>query len=114
FNDTWQFRQNSRYMQSRIDRQETWPGNLNDGGFGTTLSNQAYDRHNKSIAYSLDNQFEGHFSSGAFAHTVLVGASLDRTSFNQDWDAGSDGTINVFDPVWNGKPSAPIPVQNAL
>ncbi|GLO56776.1 ferric siderophore receptor [Pseudomonas putida] len=114
FNDTWQFRQNSRYMQSRIDRQEMWPGSLNNGGFGTTLGNTAYDRYNKSIAYSLDNQFEGHFISGAFDHTFLVGASLDRTSFNQDWDAGDGGTINVFNPVWNGKPSTPLHVQNAL
>lgn len=103
-NDTWQFRQNSRYLQSR----------LNDNGFGSTLGNTAYDRYNKSIAYSLDNQFEGHFTPGAFDHTVLAGLSLDRTSFNQDWDAGNGGTINVFAPVWNGKPSTPSPVQNAL
>lgn len=103
-NDTWQFRQNSRYLQSR----------LNDNGFGSTLGNTAYDRYNKSIAYSLDNQFEGHFTPGAFDHTVLAGLSLDRTSFNQNWDAGNGGTINVFAPVWNGKPSTPSPVQNAL
>lgn len=114
FNETWQFRQNSRYMQSRIDRQEMWPGNLNNGGFGTTLGNTAYDRYNKSIVYSLDNQFEGHFSNGPFEHTLLLGASLDRTSFNQDWDAGNGGSVNVFNPIWNGKPSTPVHVQNAL
>ncbi|MFV3403260.1 TonB-dependent siderophore receptor [Pseudomonas sp. NY15463] len=114
FNDTWQFRQNSRYMQSRIDRQETWPGSLEDGGFGTSMNVQYYDRYNRSIAYSLDNQFEGHFEQGAMEHTVLVGASLDRTSFNQDWDAGVGRLENVFDPVWSGTPSAPFHVQNAL
>ena len=106
-NDTWQFRQNSRYMQSRIDRHEMWPGSLNAGGFGTTLAYTAYDRTNKSIAYSLDNQFEGHFASGDFDHTVLLGASLDRTSFNQNWDAGAGGLINVFDPVWTTRPTTP-------
>jgi iron complex outermembrane receptor protein len=101
-------------MQSRIDRQETWPGSLEDGGFGTSMNVQYYDRYNRSIAYSLDNQFEGHFEQGAMEHTVLVGASLDRTSFNQDWDAGVGRLENVFDPVWSGTPSAPFPVQNAL
>ncbi|MBD9676735.1 TonB-dependent siderophore receptor [Pseudomonas sp. PDM18] len=114
FNDTWQFRQNSRYMQSRIDRREMWPGSLNNGGFGTNVNNTAYDRYNKSMTYSLDNQFEGHFQSGEVANTVLVGASFDRTSFNQDWEAGAGGSVNVFDPVWTTRPTTPIHVQDAL
>jgi iron complex outermembrane receptor protein len=113
-NDTWQFRQNSRVMESNINRQETWPGNLNDRGFGDTLTNIAYDRQNKSIAYSVDNQFEGHFNTGEVENTVLVGASYDRTSFNQDWYAGLGGTINVFDPVYSPtQPSTTQYVQNS-
>lgn len=113
-NDAWQFRQNSRYMQSRIDRREMWPGSLDDSGFGTHLSYTAYDRYNRSMAYSLDNQFEGHFDSGALSTTLLLGASLDRTSFSQDWAAGAGGSVNVFEPVWTATPSTPIQVQNAL
>ncbi|WP_187669226.1 TonB-dependent siderophore receptor [Zestomonas carbonaria] len=113
-NDTWQFRQNSRYLQSRINRQETWPGNLNDRGFGTTLTNTAYDRDNKSITYSLDNQLEGHFDHGGFEHTLLLGAGVDRTSFNQDWDAGFGGVIDAFDPVYPPvKPTMLVHVQNS-
>jgi iron complex outermembrane receptor protein len=114
FNGTWQFRQNSRYMQSRIDRKEIWPSNLNNGGYGTTVTNTAYDRYNKSIAYSLDNQLQADFATGSFEHTWLVGASLDRTSFNQDWNAGSGGTTNVFNPVWVRHPTTPLRVQDAL
>ncbi|MGF0334756.1 TonB-dependent siderophore receptor [Ectopseudomonas toyotomiensis] len=119
FNDDWQFRQNSRYMQSRIQRNEIWPGSLNDGGFGDTVSVTAYDRYNKSITYSLDNQLEGKFDTGALQHTLLVGASFDRTSFSQDWDAGVTGLgvagpINVYDPVWSAEPTTPIAVQNTL
>jgi iron complex outermembrane receptor protein len=113
-NDTWQFRQNSRYMQSRLDRHETWPNNLNNRGFGTTLSSTAYDRDNKSITYSVDNQFEGNFTSGALENTVLLGASYDRTSFNQDWDAGLGGTYNVFNPVFSPvTPNTTQYVQNS-
>ncbi|KAF1068908.1 MAG: Ferrichrome outer membrane transporter/phage receptor [Pseudomonas citronellolis] len=113
-NDTWQFRQNSRYMQSRIDRREMWPGSLNDGGFGTIVNNTAYERYNKSMTYSLDNQFEGRFDAGGMSHTLLFGASLDRTSFNQDWDAGAGGSVDVFDPVWTVNPTTPVHVQDAL
>ena len=113
-NDTWQFRQHSRYMQSRVDRHETWPNNLNQAGFGATLSSTAYDRDNKSVAYSLDNQLEGHFVTGALDNTVLVGASYDRTSFNQDWTAGLGGTYNVFNPVFSAtRPNTSQYVQNS-
>ncbi|SUD77327.1 putative ferrioxamine receptor [Pseudomonas putida] len=102
FNDSWQFRQNSRYLQSRIDRQEMWPGNLNDNGFGSTLGNTAYDRYNKSIAYSLDNQFEGHFTPGALDHTVLAGLSLDRVNSQYRNKAG---TLNAAADMnsWDSK-----------
>ena len=114
FNDDWQFRQNSRYMQSRITRHETWPGDLNNQGFGTQLNMNAYDRYNKSMVYSLDNQLEGKFQLGSLENTLLFGASYDRTSFNQDWDAGFAGTINVYDPVYLRDPTTPQAVQNTL
>ncbi|WP_342653062.1 TonB-dependent siderophore receptor [Pseudomonas sp. F3-2] len=113
-NENWQFRQNSRYMESRLDRHETWPNNLNNGGFGSTLTATYYDRDNKSIAYSVDNQFEGHFTSGALENTLLLGASYDRTSFNQDWAAGFSGPYDVFNPVFPaGTPQMLATVQNS-
>lgn len=114
FNDDWQFRQNSRYMQSRITRHETWPGDLNNQGFGTQLGMYAYDRFNKSMVYSLDNQLEGKFQLGDVDNTVLFGSSYDRISFNQDWDAGFAGTINVYNPVYLREPTTPLAVQNTL
>jgi len=114
FNESWQFRQNSRYMQSRIDRREMWPGNLDNAGFGTNVINTAYDRENRSIAYSLDNQVERNFKLAEVDNTLLVGASLDRTSFNQNWNAGFGGIVNVFDPVYTGSPVTSTAVQNAL
>lgn len=79
-----------------------WPGNLNDNGFGSTLGNTAYDRYNKSIAYSLDNQFEGHFTPGAFDHTVLAGLSLDRVNSQYRNKAG---TLNAAADMncWDSK-----------
>ncbi|MBT2338568.1 MULTISPECIES: TonB-dependent siderophore receptor [Pseudomonas] len=114
FNDDWQFRQNSRYLQSRITRHETWPGSLNNGGFGRRVNVTAYDRFNKSMVYSLDNQLEGKFSTGGLENTLLFGASYDRTSFNQDWNAGVVGPVDIYNPVYLGDPKTPIAVQNTL
>lgn len=112
--DDWQFRQNSRYMQSRITRHETWPGNLNNAGFGTRLNMTAYDRFNKAMVYSLDNQLEDRIQLGELQNTVLFGGSFDRTSFNQDWNAGLVGPIDIYNPVYLGDPRTPIAVQNTL
>ncbi|WP_263143738.1 TonB-dependent siderophore receptor [Pseudomonas sp. RIT-PI-AD] len=114
FNDDWQFRQNSRYMQSRIQRHETWPGSLDEAGYGTLVNMTAYDRYNKSMVYSLDNQLEGKFVAGGLENTLLLGASYDRTSFGQDWDAGFAGRIDVFNPHYAQRPTTPIAVQNTL
>lgn len=114
FNDDWQFRQNSRFMESRIDRHETWPTALNNGGYGTNVTMTAYDRDNESTVYSVDNQLEGKFALGPVDNTLLLGASHDRTAFNQDWDAGFGGVINVFNPVYTRTPTTPVHVQNTL
>ncbi|RLU09958.1 TonB-dependent siderophore receptor, partial [Pseudomonas prosekii] len=98
----------------RIPRHETWPGNLNNGGFGTRLNMTAYDRFNKSMVYSLDNQLEGKFDVGGLQNTVLFGGSFDRTSFNQDWNAGLVGPIDIYNPVYLRDPTTPIAVQNTL
>jgi iron complex outermembrane receptor protein len=114
FNEDWQYRQNSRYLQSRITRHETWPGSLNNAGFGTLLNVTAYDRYNKTMVYSLDNQLEGKFSMGGLDNTLLFGASYDRTTFGQDWDAGFAGRIDVFNPIYPQDPVTSIAVQNTL
>lgn len=117
FNDVWTFRQNSRYLQSRIDRHEIWPGALNQGGFGTTVAVSAYDRQNKSMVYSLDNQLEGKFDTGNFQHTLLFGAGYDRTSYSQDWNANDPRApilVNVFNPVYAGDPTTPLSVADSL
>ena len=45
---------------------------------------------------------------------MLLGASYDRTSFNQDWAAGNGGTYNAFNPVFpSGNPRMLATVQNS-
>lgn len=118
FNDDWQFRQNSRYMQSRIQRNEVWPSSsLSTANYSTTVgTNLARDRYNKSMTYSLDNQLEGKFATGALQHTLLMGLAFDRTSFNQNQDVGVIPLIDYYNPAWGvvGEPTTPIAQGNTL
>ncbi|MFI8744024.1 TonB-dependent siderophore receptor [Pseudomonas sp. NPDC077186] len=118
FNDDWQFRQNSRYLQSRIQRNEVWPSSsLSSADYSSTVgTNLARDRYNKSITYSLDNQVEGKFATGALQHTLLVGLGFDRTSFNQNQDVGIIPLIDYYNPAWGvvGEPTTPIAQGNTL
>lgn len=104
FNDRWDFRQNARYMESRVQRNEIWWQPLNDGGFGTDVMTRAYDRFNEARTLSVDNQLEGTLYSGDFKHNLLFGLSYDRTSWAQEWEAGMGDTINIFDPQWSAEP----------
>ncbi|MBU1331826.1 MAG: TonB-dependent siderophore receptor [Gammaproteobacteria bacterium] len=125
-NDDWQFRQNSRYMQSRIQRNEIWPNAGLSSNYrnpvtqflpgGISYQGLARDRYNKSITYSLDNQLEGKFNTGAFQNTLLLGVSFDRTSFNQDQDVGVISTIDYYNPAWGtvGEPTTPFSQTNTL
>ena len=118
FNDDWQFRQNSRYMQSRIQRNEVWPSSsLSSADYSSTVgTNLARDRYNKSMTYSLDNQLEGNFATGALQHTLLLGLGFDRTSFNQNQDVGIIPLIDYYNPVWGvvGEPTISAAQSNTL
>ncbi|MEQ5837054.1 TonB-dependent siderophore receptor [Marinobacter sp. NFXS9] len=108
FNNDWTFRQNARYTRSLVDRQETWWSFI-DSGYGPYVGTYGRDRGNESRVYSIDNQLVGHVTTGAFDHTVLVGASYDRVSFEQtqyvgDTANGEFQLIDIFDPQYASEP----------
>jgi len=80
FNDTWTFRQNSRYMDLNSEYKgvvidysnpysATVPGELN------RLADHSVE---KQQSFSVDNQLEANFSSGPFEHTLLTGLEYDQ------------------------------------
>lgn len=108
FNDEWAFRQNARYVRSLVKRQETW-WSFVDNGYGPFVGTYGRDRDNESRVYSIDNQFVGHFTSGAMENTLLFGASYDKVSFDQvqyigNIAGGEFQLINIFDPQYVSEP----------
>lgn len=108
FNSDLTFRQNARYLRSRVERKEVWWGFPGDG-FDDFVGAYGRDRFNESRTYSIDNQLVGDLQIGATENTWLAGVSFDRTSFDQTQDVGFSDIqfINIYDPVWARIPGTP-------
>lgn len=112
FNETWQFRQNFRYMA--VDNY--WQAHRSEGLQPdlVTLTRGAYTQATDGRAITMDNQFQADFITGPLRHKVLFGADYVRTTGNNDmqmaypfpfptpWTAPVQ-PINVFYPSYGAK-----------
>ena len=109
FNETWQFRQNLRYMS--VDNY--WQAYRSEGLQAdlVTLNRGAYSQATDARAITMDNQFQADFTTGPLRHKVLFGADYIRTAGNNDMGMAypfppfSDPVqpINVFNPSYGAK-----------
>ncbi|WP_296179973.1 TonB-dependent siderophore receptor [Pseudomonas sp. UBA1879] len=103
FNDTWSFRQNTRYMDLNSEYKgfmvnyvnpysSTTPGELN------RLADHSIE---KQQTFSVDNQLEANFDTGPFQHKALIGLEYDRAQssmrFGRSYDVAG---INYVNPVY--------------
>ena len=95
-NDTWSFRQNTRYTY--IDTYEIglFPTDLN----GTTMSRYISEGDNEIGGFVLDNQFEAQFETGDVGHTLLLGidGEYEVNDYKYGYDYGAT-TLDVSNPV---------------
>ncbi|MGD8106286.1 TonB-dependent siderophore receptor [Pantoea sp. FN0302] len=80
FNDTWAFRSNANYTHSNVEidqlYQSGWIGNTNTLKQGISSSRSSLD------AFAIDNQLQADFTTGALAHTLLMGVEYHRYKNN--------------------------------
>ncbi|WP_194704425.1 TonB-dependent siderophore receptor [Vibrio sp. S11_S32] len=103
FNDTWQFKQNTRYAYTDLLLRSTY-------AFGSETSADL----NRGIVYrdgstqmlSMDNQFIANWDMGNTANTSLLGVDVQQFKNDSmqadDWGNANGGTtsgINAFNPV---------------
>lgn len=100
FNETWTVRQNMRYARSDTDFRQmeiaTFP-NAN-GDFGRAARRWDEDLR----AFTIDNQVQASFATGAVAHTLLVGFDYQHLNWRQNIYLGTVGVppSNLFNPVY--------------
>lgn len=106
FNDVWQFRQNLRYgavdTEFQAFRSEGLQADL------VTLERGAYHQAVDAGTFTIDNQFQGDFSTGALRHKLLFGLDYLRTSGdfrmlgNSVLFGGTGLPINIYNPGYGG------------
>jgi iron complex outermembrane recepter protein len=80
--DVWTVRQNLRYAVIDTDTREVVGTSLS----GATLSRANYWFPENATAFTMDNQAEAKFGTGALLHTLLLG--LDYRHATSDWKFG--------------------------
>ncbi|WP_109126477.1 TonB-dependent siderophore receptor [Dyella sp. C11] len=112
FNDTWDFRQNTRYM----DNSDTLRGvfangwTWNDGSLADhTLGRYALAMHEVTRSFTVDNQFHAHAETGPVTHDVLMGQDYQRTLFQQEYGYNWFGVpgLDVLNPTYGVPIAAP-------
>ncbi|MBN3858892.1 MULTISPECIES: TonB-dependent siderophore receptor [unclassified Paraburkholderia] len=100
FNDTWTVRQNTHYTYVKDDFANVFPYAYASGS-NTTLNRYSFYNKENADVFTIDNQVQAKFATGAVSHTVLGGLDFQRVIFGQD--VGSNfaaPSLDVFDPVY--------------
>ncbi|WP_238253671.1 TonB-dependent siderophore receptor [Methylobacterium bullatum] len=106
FNDVWTVRQNLRY--SHVDANTQRVQAIGLGADNSTLSRYAWAFPERSDLFNIDNQAEARFSTGPFAHTLLLGADYLREDARYDESQlRSVPSLDVFAPVYAGTVTRP-------
>jgi iron complex outermembrane recepter protein len=117
FNDTWTVRQNFRMATNENDNRYhygdffTSPGSWGSDPVAKRRLGRINDSSlTRNRITALDNHAEGHFTTGALKHTLLVGADFARHSENT-WAGATVSDIDAYAPVYG---NLLIPVRAAL
>jgi iron complex outermembrane receptor protein len=102
FNQTWTVRQNLRYTVVSDDLANVFPyPNGFASGSTTTINRYSFTNDETAKFFTVDNQAQAKFSTGALNHTALFGFDFQRIIFNQT--VGSNFVepgLNLFNPVY--------------
>lgn len=97
FNDQLTVRQNFRYVFGDTRLRQIY-------GFGWASADELTRYYSgakeATHAYTVDNQLEGKFTTGAVKHTMLFGLDYQKRHVDGFWESGSADPINAFNPVY--------------
>jgi iron complex outermembrane recepter protein len=95
----WKLRNAFRYNNRNIKDLSVLPFEFEENT--GTLTRFSGLRQTNIKSYSLQTNVVGEFTTGAIAHTLLMGVDLNRTDEVEDTKIGSNPLLlNIFDPVY--------------
>lgn len=98
FNDTLTFRQNLLGFMGRANYTNIWAGSLDESQ--RRIARGVDQRTSANHSWSLDNQLEARWRSGAVEHTSLVGVDFAQVAYRLLSHSGSVGPLDLFTPVY--------------
>jgi iron complex outermembrane receptor protein len=112
FDRVWQVRQNLRYREVDVDYKTVYGTGL-DAGDPTqrTLTRGVFTSFEKMQAFTVDNQVQADFTTGAIKHTMLAGVDYQNNVFDQRAGIGAGPSIDMYDPSMERRPS---PIRHSM
>lgn len=108
--DTWTFRQNARYYRNELDSKVVYMNSLQADQ--RTANRVAFGADESSSMYTIDNQGEAKFATGAVDHTALVGLDYQYNRRDTVRYYGTAPTLDLYNPVYNQTIVTPPLYQN--
>ncbi|WP_234187273.1 TonB-dependent siderophore receptor [Shinella sp. NM-101] len=105
FNDNLTFRQNARYLHLDWLHHTLVYGSLSADpltGANTVISRSASGGTDNWGQFTIDNQMEATFSTGAAEHTLLAGVDYQYRTRDYQWGRAPVPSINIADPHYGG------------
>jgi len=116
FDDTWTFRQNTRYMDLNSDYKGYMVNYANPFNSVTGTLNRLADHSiEKQQTFSVDNQLQANFDTGPIDHTLLMGLEYDqaRSSMRLGRSYSVSG-INYLDPTYSNAAAVPATTSHTV
>ncbi|WP_314409981.1 TonB-dependent siderophore receptor [Pseudomonas kuykendallii] len=102
FNDLVSARQNFQYLDSRVDSEQVYQyGYTTQYGYGADGDlYRAYTGAQEALhAWSVDNQLQFEFATGALDHTLVTGLDYQRRKARVNYDGGTASAVNPYTGV---------------
>lgn len=102
-NTTWKVSQNLRYAEIDFNARNTFLNGFLDAE--QRLVDRSYVGWKEQVyAFTVDNQAQAEFSTGALSHTVLAGLDLRRVNNGYRFYMGTLGPLDLYRPVYGQRP----------
>ncbi|WP_022961042.1 TonB-dependent siderophore receptor [Halopseudomonas pelagia] len=99
FSDALSFRQNFQYLDSSVDSEQVYQyGYTTEYGYGAEGDlYRAYTGAEESLhAWTVDNQLQFEFDTGALRHTLVTGLDYQRRKAQVSYAGGTASSINPY------------------
>lgn len=111
FNETWQVKQNARYVWMKHDEEGVFGNGLQEDG-------RTYDRYadaggSRLHGVTIDTQALADFETGALEHKFLMGLDYARYKYRDFASEGEAAPLDIYNPVYGSPIGELTPYQDA-